>query len=120
MLITYRYYEDLACPEVDQVIVDRMKAGEKIGLPYGKIMERLLMLKLLRRTDPGKNHKFTPEIPPRVMASSAIWGSIMGFFLVFSDHTCKSKCNRDAFTMFVRHAAYYACLSSHADRSTCS
>ncbi|XP_072023498.1 uncharacterized protein [Amphiura filiformis] len=44
------YYEDLACPEVDEVIVKRMKSGETIGLPYGKLMERLLMLKMLNRT----------------------------------------------------------------------
>ena len=59
--IICRYYEDLACPEVDRVIVDRMKAGEKIGLPYGKTMERLLMLKLLRRTDPGKNEPLSGQ-----------------------------------------------------------
>jgi hypothetical protein len=39
------WYEELACPEVDQVILDRLKAGEQISLNYGKLMERLVTLK---------------------------------------------------------------------------
>ncbi|XP_022103530.1 uncharacterized protein LOC110986179 [Acanthaster planci] len=42
------YYEDLACPAVDKVIEERLKAGEEVTLPYGKLMERLLIIKVMR------------------------------------------------------------------------
>ena len=44
------YYEDLQCSEVDDVIRERMKNGEQITLPYGKLMERLLLLQTLQET----------------------------------------------------------------------
>ncbi|CAF1078048.1 unnamed protein product [Rotaria sp. Silwood1] len=44
------YYEDLQCPDVDDVISERLENGEEISLPYGKLMERLLLLRKLRDT----------------------------------------------------------------------
>jgi hypothetical protein len=42
------YYEDLQCSNVDDIISERLKNGEQINLPYGKLMERLLLLRTLR------------------------------------------------------------------------
>lgn len=41
------YYEDLECPEADDIISERLQNGETITLPYGKLMERLLLLRTL-------------------------------------------------------------------------
>ena len=46
-------------------------------------------------------------IPPLVMASSAM-GLNMGAFSFFSDHTRKTKCKTNAFTISAHHAALYA------------
>ena len=51
------YYEDLACSEVDEIIAERLKNGEKITLPYGKLMERLLVLRALQ--DPNGSQRRT-------------------------------------------------------------
>lgn len=42
------YYEDLQCASVDQIIVNRVANGEKVTLPYGKLMDRLLYCRLVR------------------------------------------------------------------------
>lgn len=42
------YYEELACPAVDNIIRNRLEKGDKIELGYGKLMERLLMFKDLQ------------------------------------------------------------------------
>jgi hypothetical protein len=42
------YYEDLKCDEVDDAIRARLERNEQITLPYGKLMERLLLFKTLR------------------------------------------------------------------------
>ncbi|XP_041350621.1 uncharacterized protein LOC121369645 [Gigantopelta aegis] len=42
------YYEDLQLLSVDSVIQQRLDAGEKIKLPNGKLLERLLTLKIIR------------------------------------------------------------------------
>jgi hypothetical protein len=42
------YYEDLQCPAVDDLISERLREGEQITLPYGKLMERLLLCRMLR------------------------------------------------------------------------
>jgi hypothetical protein len=42
------YYEDLQCSPVDDIICERLREGEQITLPYGKLMERLLLCRLLR------------------------------------------------------------------------
>lgn len=46
------YYEDLECPEVDQIISERLRNGEQITLPYGKLMDRLLLIRTLRDNQP--------------------------------------------------------------------
>ena len=51
------YYEDLACSEVDEIIAERLKNGEQITLPYGKLMERLLVLRALQ--DPNGSQRRT-------------------------------------------------------------
>lgn len=40
------YYEELECPQVDAVLTRRLEAGEDPELPYGKLMERILYMKL--------------------------------------------------------------------------
>ncbi|XP_019623383.1 PREDICTED: uncharacterized protein LOC109469324 isoform X1 [Branchiostoma belcheri] len=45
-------YEDLACPATDKVIHDLLTSGSKVNLPYGKLMERLLTLKMMRKDSP--------------------------------------------------------------------
>ncbi|XP_078618031.1 uncharacterized protein LOC144885788 [Branchiostoma floridae x Branchiostoma japonicum] len=45
-------YEDLACPAADKVIHDLLTSGSKVNLPYGKLMERLLTLKMMRKDSP--------------------------------------------------------------------
>ncbi|CAF1258574.1 unnamed protein product [Rotaria sordida] len=42
------YYEDLQCSPVDDIISERLRDGEQITLPYGKLMERLLLCRMLR------------------------------------------------------------------------
>ena len=42
------YYEDLRCSDVDDIISERLRNGEQITLPYGKLMERLLLLRTLQ------------------------------------------------------------------------
>jgi hypothetical protein len=46
--LTFRYYEDLTCPSFDQVILERLENGEKVTLAIGKLIERLLTLKMAR------------------------------------------------------------------------
>ncbi|OWF49165.1 uncharacterized protein LOC110452170 [Mizuhopecten yessoensis] len=50
------YYEDIGqnCSDVDKIIADRMKAGEEVKLQLGKLMDRLLMLKMYRENIPSK------------------------------------------------------------------
>ncbi|WAR31528.1 hypothetical protein MAR_034070 [Mya arenaria] len=42
------WYEDLKCAAVDEIILKRVEGGEEINLPNGKLLERLLYLKMLR------------------------------------------------------------------------
>ena len=43
------YYEDLQCQSVDEIISERLREGEQITLPYGKLMERLLLCRMIRQ-----------------------------------------------------------------------
>ena len=45
-------YEDLECSFVDEVISERIRNGEEISLPYGKLMDRLLLIRTLRDDQP--------------------------------------------------------------------
>eukprot|EP01099_Mayorella_cantabrigiensis_P003834 TRINITY_DN287_c0_g4_i1.p1 TRINITY_DN287_c0_g4~~TRINITY_DN287_c0_g4_i1.p1 ORF type:complete len:752 (+),score=166.70 TRINITY_DN287_c0_g4_i1:194-2257(+) len=40
------YHEELACPEVDSIISERLLAGDVPTFTYGKLMERLLYFKM--------------------------------------------------------------------------
>ncbi|KAK7101600.1 uncharacterized protein [Littorina saxatilis] len=42
------YYEDLQCKAVDDVITQRLAANEPVNLASGKLLERLLTLKMIR------------------------------------------------------------------------
>ncbi|KAH3736540.1 uncharacterized protein LOC127850969 [Dreissena polymorpha] len=42
------WYDELKCTEVDEVITRRVQAGEEITLPNGKLLERLLAIKMYR------------------------------------------------------------------------
>ncbi|XP_071114112.1 uncharacterized protein [Haliotis cracherodii] len=42
------WYEDLQCLEVDKIITERLEAGENVNLANGKLLERLLTLKIIR------------------------------------------------------------------------
>ncbi len=46
------YYEDLECPDVGEIISERLRNGEQITLPYGKLMDRLLLIRTLRDNKP--------------------------------------------------------------------
>jgi hypothetical protein len=46
--LSCRWYEDLRCTEADKVILTRVQSGETINLPNGKLLERLLVLKMYR------------------------------------------------------------------------
>ena len=49
LIFLYRYYEELKCDEVNTVLYERLKGGEKPTLSYGKLMERVLYFTNLRR-----------------------------------------------------------------------
>ncbi|XP_077977073.1 uncharacterized protein LOC144432683 [Glandiceps talaboti] len=48
------YYEDLACELTDQMILKRLQGGDPVNLTYGKLMERLLTLKMKRENISGR------------------------------------------------------------------
>lgn len=60
----YRHYEDLECAETDAVIERRLDNDAEVKLPYGKFMERLLLMKKRRDADP-KRVGFYPKLIPR-------------------------------------------------------
>jgi hypothetical protein len=45
------FYEELGCFTSDKTIIQRLNSGEKLTLPYGKLMERLLILKERKATN---------------------------------------------------------------------
>lgn len=47
------YYEDLACPAVDDIIKCRLEKGDKLELGYSKLLERLLVFKDLHDNKRG-------------------------------------------------------------------
>ena len=49
LIFFIRYYEELKCDEVNRVLYERLKGGEKPTLSYGKLMERVLYFTNLRR-----------------------------------------------------------------------
>ena len=51
---SFRYYEDLQCTEVDDVIQARLKKNPVVNLPSGKLLERLLTFKMIRDNIPSR------------------------------------------------------------------
>lgn len=49
----YRYYEDLVCQSLDQVLLKRLEKGDSVTLANGKLMDRLLVLKMVREGIPS-------------------------------------------------------------------
>ena len=54
MNYVYRWYEDLACPEVDEFLLERIGKGEEVTLANGKLLERLLTIKMMRENIPQR------------------------------------------------------------------
>ena len=54
----FRWYEDLRCPEVDQVILERVEAGNEVSLPNGKLLDRLLSMKMYRENIKSRSSYF--------------------------------------------------------------
>ncbi|CAF4919672.1 unnamed protein product [Rotaria sp. Silwood1] len=52
------YYEDLQCSTVDDIISERLRDGEQITLPYGKLMERLLLCRMLREGESTTTQRY--------------------------------------------------------------
>ena len=66
MMILYiiRYFEELQTPNVDKILVARMENGEQIKkMPYGKLMERLDTLGMIK-TDDGQSLEFIQKLYP--------------------------------------------------------
>ncbi len=61
-----RYYEDLQCHAVDEILKHRISSGEKVTLPYGKLMERLLTFRMIQEEHPSDKSKaaFTSDLIP--------------------------------------------------------
>ena len=50
----FRWYEELQCKEVDEEIKQRLQTGEEITLSNGKLLDRLLVLKMIRENIPKR------------------------------------------------------------------
>ncbi|XP_061179409.1 uncharacterized protein LOC133188033 [Saccostrea echinata] len=46
------YYEELKCPQVDRELDSRLKKGDPVTLALGKLLERILMCRLLQAGEP--------------------------------------------------------------------
>lgn len=46
------YFEELSCPEVHQIIDERLARSDEVKLPYGKLMERMLYFHMLQNGIP--------------------------------------------------------------------
>ena len=49
-----RYYEELVCPGIDQILKKRLDSGEKVLMSYGKLMERLSTFTEIRNRKTGE------------------------------------------------------------------
>ena len=81
------HYEDLKCPKVDNIVKARLENGEKINLPYGKLMERLLTLKDQHKLDSfsDKNSVFSLMIPYAETRLQSFKSSLPGPVAVIGD-----------------------------------
>ena len=60
-----RNYEDLRCDPVDEVIKRRLEAGEEVTLTNGKLLERMLTIKMLRENIPSRSRWYYGSQPER-------------------------------------------------------
>ena len=58
---SFRYYKDLQGPEVDAILDRRLEAGEKVTLNNGKLLERLLTIKMIREEIPFRSVHYWPN-----------------------------------------------------------
>jgi hypothetical protein len=65
MCFACRWYEDLQCPEVDQVLEQRLGSGEEPTLAYGKLLERLLTMKMIQENIPARGSRYGGTNAPR-------------------------------------------------------
>jgi hypothetical protein len=81
------YYEDLECPDVDEIVSERLRNGEQVTLPYGKLMDRLLLIRTLRDNQ--------PDIPTFYRNYEQEYGRVLGrgrgFPNVNKQHSDQSK-----------------------------
>jgi hypothetical protein len=77
------YYEDLECSDVDEVMSERLRNGEQITLPYGKLMDRLLLIRTLRDNQ--------PDIPTFYRTHGRELARSRGFGAVQNHHSDQSK-----------------------------
>jgi hypothetical protein len=71
------YYEDLACPRVDDIIRARLEKGDKLELAYGKLMERLLMFKDLQDGPATGFRKNKPKVDLEKLEKNASLFSLL-------------------------------------------
>ena len=50
----FRWYEELQCKEVDEEIKRRLQEGEEVTLSNGKLLDRLLTIKMIREDIPKR------------------------------------------------------------------
>lgn len=58
-VILNRWYEDLQCTEVDNIILRRLQNGETVSLANGKLIERLLTIKMIRESTSTRSRSTT-------------------------------------------------------------
>ena len=92
MTIFYsRYFEELQTPNVDKILVKRMENGEQITkMPYGKLMERLDTLGMIKNDD-GDSLEFIQKLYPVAEEQLSTfryicWGELKFLERKFSSH----------------------------------
>ena len=58
-IFLFRWYEELQCKEVDEEIKRRLQAGEEVTLSNGKLLDRLLAIKMIREDIPKRASYWT-------------------------------------------------------------
>lgn len=54
-------YEDIRCEAADRVILNRVRSGEPLNLPNGKLLERLLTIKMYREGISSSRYRTLPQ-----------------------------------------------------------
>ena len=55
----FRWYEELQCKEVEEEIKRRLQEGEEVTLSNGKLLDRLLTIKMIREDIPKRASYWT-------------------------------------------------------------